>query len=168
MARSTPAQNPRGLASTTSMTAFYRDAGLPDASTRKSPATPPRRVIAESATLNAGNRNPIAIVYLYKIDDGARVHAVYQIAERAGQITSETGSAVFQSRRGVAASTNTVNAMLTSTANAVNSQRCQPGASARKLNAAPVLNASVQFKNPGITSCGTYGSKCCSNPRLLW
>ena len=42
---------------------------------------------------------------------------------------------------------------------AVNSQRCQPSASARKLNAAPELNASTRLKKPVIASCSPDGRR---------
>src|SRR6185437_14532180 len=78
-----------------------------------------------------------------------------------------SGIAVRQSRRGVRRSHTTSTALIT-TARATKNQRCQPAPSARKLNAAPLLNASVQFRKPGITACGMpIGCSACTAHHLL-
>src|SRR6185312_5836252 len=74
----------------------------------------------------------------------------------APPMINASGRAVRQSRRGVRASHTTIAEQIT-TARATNSQRCQPSPLARKLKAAPRLNASVQLSRPGITGCGTPG-----------
>src|SRR6185312_13642479 len=71
----------------------------------------------------------------------------------APPMMNASGSAVRQSRRAVRASHITSTALMTS-ANTTKSQRCQPSPMARKLKAAPGLNASVQLRKPGITGCG--------------
>src|SRR5579859_2573159 len=64
-----------------------------------------------------------------------------------------TGNAVFQSPRGVRDSHVTSTPLIT-IASATKNQRCQPSPAARKLKAAPLLNASVQLRKPGMTGCG--------------
>ena len=56
----------------------------------------------------------------------------------APPITSASGSACFQSRRGVRASIHAINPLMPK-ASTVKNHFCQPPALARKLKAAPVL-----------------------------
>ncbi len=153
MARSTPAQKPRGLASRTSITIRHR--------WRRSAARGPALAKAVEDQQHRADRDgavgdverrirPAGIVKQQEVDDVADAQGgpTGCRARRRGSAPGRGSTALLPPR--FSSQTMTTDA---ATAIAANSHRCQPSAPARKLNAAPGLNASARLKKLVTTRC---------------
>jgi hypothetical protein len=100
-------------------------------------------VIALSATLNAGIR-PLCVMKQQEVDHLAEHQTIDEIAQGAPRISARPAlySVLPPRRNSATMKTAAAQAMPAST------QRCQPEAVARKLNAAPVLYVSTSVNQP--------------------
>jgi hypothetical protein len=152
MARSTPAQNPRGLANKFAsgiFAAFGFEQRIQQQTRR---ADRDRRI----RDVECRKIRPIP-VEVDEIDDMPQANPVDDVAQAPPSTNARPPPAAMRAAR--QSHNQVMIAELTTTASPMNSQRCQPDADARKLNAAPTLCIRVMSRT-GSTLMNSNSPKC--------